>query len=120
EKSSILQALKEKAQYCYEKLNSVEGLSCSKVVGAMFVFPKIELSKKALKEAQRRRQNPDEFYSMELVETAGVCVLPGHLFGQRPGTHHFRLTILPQMDKLKIVIEHLLEFHLKFLEKYKD
>ncbi|XP_035226253.1 alanine aminotransferase 2-like isoform X2 [Stegodyphus dumicola] len=54
EKTSILQSLKERAQYCYEKFNSVEGLSCNKVVGAMYVYPKIELSRKALKGAQVR------------------------------------------------------------------
>ncbi|KFM78585.1 Alanine aminotransferase 2, partial [Stegodyphus mimosarum] len=120
EKSSILQSLKERAQYCYEKFNSVEGLSCNKVVGAMYVYPKIELSKKALKGAQSRKQSPDEFYAMELLESAGICVVPGCLFGQRPETYHFRLTFLPQMDKLKIIIQRILDFHLKFLEKYKD
>ncbi|XP_035214063.1 alanine aminotransferase 2-like isoform X1 [Stegodyphus dumicola] len=120
EKSSILQSLKEGAQYYYEKLNSVEGLSCSKIAGSIYAFPKIELSKKALEEAQKRKQSPDEFYAMELVETAGISVQPGYFFGQRPETYHFRLTILPQTDKLKIIIQRILEFHLQFLEKYKD
>ncbi|KFM78212.1 Alanine aminotransferase 2, partial [Stegodyphus mimosarum] len=120
EKSSILQTLKEGAQYCYEKLNSVEGLSCSKIAGSIYAFPKIELSKKALQEAQRRKQSPDEFYAMELLETTGISVLPGYVLGQRPETYHFRLTILPQMDKFKIIIERILDFHLQFLKKYKD
>ncbi|XP_035214064.1 alanine aminotransferase 2-like isoform X2 [Stegodyphus dumicola] len=69
---------------------------------------------------QKRKQSPDEFYAMELVETAGISVQPGYFFGQRPETYHFRLTILPQTDKLKIIIQRILEFHLQFLEKYKD
>ncbi|XP_054708940.1 alanine aminotransferase 2-like isoform X2 [Uloborus diversus] len=120
EKTHVLQSLKERAEYCYSMFNSVEGLSCNKVVGAMYVYPKIHLSQKALQEAQRRKQNPDEFYAMELLHSAGICVIPGCLFGQKPGTYHFRLTFLPQMDKLKIIVERILKFHLKFAEEYKD
>lgn len=120
EKFSIIQSLKERAEYCYKMFNSVEGLSCNKVVGAMYVYPRVELSKKAIDEARARNQSPDEFYAMEMLETAGICVIPGCLFGQKPLTYHFRLTFLPQMDKLKIIIERLLEFHVKFIEIYRD
>ncbi|GBN24927.1 hypothetical protein AVEN_19193-1, partial [Araneus ventricosus] len=32
---------------------------------------------------------PDFFYAMQLLESAGVCVVPGNGFGQIPGTYHF-------------------------------
>ncbi|KAG8198294.1 hypothetical protein JTE90_021548 [Oedothorax gibbosus] len=120
EKSYILGSLKERAEYCYAKLNSVQGLSCNKVVGAMYVYPRIHLSQKALKEAEARNQTPDELYAMEMLESSGVCVIPGCLFGQKPGTYHFRLTFLPQMDRLKEIIEKILIFHQNFIEEYKD
>lgn len=120
EKTNILESLKLRAQYCYRMFNSVEGLSCNKVIGAMFVYPRIHLSKKALKEAEARSQSPDEFYTMELLKSSGICVIPGCLFGQRPGTYHFRLTFLPQMDRLEKIVQRILEFQRKFNELYRD
>lgn len=35
-------------------------------------------------------QAPDFFYAMQLLETTGICVVPGSGFGQMPGTYHFR------------------------------
>ncbi|GBO42484.1 Alanine aminotransferase 2 [Araneus ventricosus] len=64
-------------------------------------------------------QAPDFFYAMQLLENTGICVVPGSGFGQVPGTFHFRTTILPQLDKLKIMLQKFEEFHNKFLEEYK-
>ncbi|GIY94848.1 alanine aminotransferase 2 [Caerostris extrusa] len=97
EKNNILQSLKDRAEYCYEKFNSIEG------------------SSKSFEQNLR----PDEFYAMELLLNSGVCVVPGCLFGQKPQTYHFRLTFLPQMDKLKIIVERILKFHKKFMEEYR-
>lgn len=33
---------------------------------------------------------PDTFYSMKLLEEAGVVISPGCLFGQKEGTYHIR------------------------------
>ncbi|KAG8192659.1 hypothetical protein JTE90_009689 [Oedothorax gibbosus] len=120
EKKLILNSLRERAQFCYEKLNSVPGLSCRRVIGAIFVYPRMHLSQKAVKEAQARNQTPDEFYAMELLENHGVCVLPGCLFGQRTGTYHFRMPFLSQMDTLTVIVEKILCFHQSFMEKFKD
>lgn len=120
EKTSILESLKFRAQYCYKMFNSVEGISCNKVIGAMYVYPRIHLTKKAVQEAQNRHQSPDEFYTMELLKHSGICVIPGCLFGQNPGTHHFRLTFLPQMDKLQKIVERILEFQRHFSDTYSD
>ncbi|KAG8192656.1 hypothetical protein JTE90_009686 [Oedothorax gibbosus] len=120
EKKLILNSLRERAQFCYEKLNGVPGLSCRRVIGAIFVYPRIHLSRKAVKEAEARNQTPDEFYAMELLENHGVCVLPGCLFGQRTGTYHFRMPFLSQMETLKEIIETILCFHQSFMEKFKD
>ncbi|XP_055929839.1 alanine aminotransferase 2-like isoform X2 [Argiope bruennichi] len=120
EKNSIIQSLKERAEYCYKKFNSVEGLSCNKVVGAMYVYPRIHLSQQAIQKAFEQNLRPDEFYAMEMLLDCGVCIIPGCLFGQKPQTYHFRLTFLPQMDKLKIIVEKILKFHVKFMDEYRD
>ena len=36
----------------YEILNSIEGVSCNEVMGAMYAFPRIELPKKAIEKAE--------------------------------------------------------------------
>ncbi|XP_064315537.1 alanine aminotransferase 2 isoform X2 [Phalacrocorax carbo] len=61
---------------------------------------------------------PDMFYCMKLLEETGICVVPGSGFGQREGSYHFRMTILPPVEKLKILLEKVKDFHIKFLEKY--
>lgn len=53
-----------------------------------------------------------------LLET-GICIVAGSGFGQRPGTYHFRTTILPQTDKLKEMLAKFEKFHQKFMAKYK-
>lgn len=88
-------------------------------MGAMYVFPRIDLPKKAIEVAEREGQEPDVFYAFKLLESTGICVIPGSGFGQQPGTYHFRTTILPQKEKIKTMLECLKQFHLKFLEEYK-
>lgn len=87
-------------------------------MGAMYVFPRFELPPKAIEEARSKGQEPDVFYAFKLLETTGICVIPGSGFGQIPGTHHFRTTILPQKEKIKTMLEALKQFHLKFLKEY--
>lgn len=50
---------------------------------------------------------------------SGICIVAGSGFGQRPGTYHFRTTILPQIDKLKDMLSKFEKFHQKFMQKYK-
>lgn len=85
----------------------------------MYVFPRIDLPKKAIKAAEKEGQQPDVFYAFKLLESTGICVIPGSGFGQRPGTYHFRTTILPQKEKINTMLENLKQFHIRFLEEYK-
>lgn len=87
-------------------------------MGAMYVFPRIDMPEKAIKAAKAAGQQPDVFYAFKLLESTGICVIPGSGFGQRPGTYHFRTTILPQKDKIKSMLGQLKEFHLKFLKEF--
>ncbi|KAL3079422.1 hypothetical protein niasHT_031751 [Heterodera trifolii] len=62
---------------------------------------------------------PDFFYVKQLLEETGVCVVPGSGFGQRPGTFHFRTTILPPIDIFEDMLNRFGAFHKRFLAKYK-
>ncbi len=64
----------------------------------MYLFPTISLPPKAIESAKKKGQSPDSFYTMELLNATGVCVVPGSGFGQAEGTWHFRSTFLPPED----------------------
>jgi alanine transaminase len=119
EKNGVLETLKQRAEMVANTFNSIEGFSCNPVQGAMYAFPQIKLPEKAIEAAKKAGQTPDSFYAFQLLESTGICIVPGSGFGQRPGTFHFRTTILPQPEKLKEMLELFRNFHLKFLAEYK-
>jgi alanine transaminase len=119
EKNGVLQSLKERAEMVANTFNSIEGFSCNPVQGAMYAFPQFTLPQKAIDAAKKAGQTPDSFYAFQLLESTGICIVPGAGFGQRPGTYHFRTTILPQPEKLKEMLDLFRDFHVKFLAQYK-
>lgn len=118
ERTTLLQTLKEKAALISNALNSIDGIQCSKIVGAIFAFPRIFLPEKFIQKTKSSGLSPDVSYTMQLLEETGVCCLPGSDFGQLPGTYHFRLTILPDTRNLKKMLELLRNFNYKFLQEY--
>ncbi|RWS25992.1 alanine aminotransferase 2-like protein [Leptotrombidium deliense] len=119
EKAEVLRSLKERAKLVADTFNSIPGMKSNVVAGAMYAFPELKLPEKAVQAAKEAKQAPDFFYAMNLLETTGICVVPGSGFGQIPGTYHFRTTILPQPENLQRMMDKLKKFHLDFMEKYK-
>lgn len=119
EKLLILESLRERAQLVTKSYNAIEGISLQEVQGAMYAFPRVTLPENAIKIARENGLEPDFFYVKELLETTGVCVVPGSGFGQMPGTYHFRTTILPQPDVFMDMLERFKNFHLEFMSKFK-
>lgn len=119
EKNQVLDSLKLRAKLIADTFNGIPGIKSNKVAGAMYAFPQILLPENAVKEAEKRGQKPDFFYAMTLLEAMGICVVPGSGFGQIPGTHHFRTTILPQPDNLRKMMDRFAQFHVDFINKYK-
>ncbi|KAG0712674.1 Alanine aminotransferase 2 [Chionoecetes opilio] len=118
EKSAVLASLAERAKMVVETFNAVPGMSCNTVQGAMYAFPQIQLPPKAVEAAKAAGQAPDVFYAFQLLENTGICIVPGTGFGQRPGTYHFRTTVLPQPELLKTMLEKFREFHANFVNQY--
>ena len=118
EKTQVLDILKKKAQLVAEVFNSIPGISCQPVMGAMYTFPSIQLPPKAIEAAKADGKSPDAFYCFALLEETGLCVVPGSGFGQRPGTYHFRMTILPPFEAIAKNMALFKEFHSNFMEKY--
>ena len=118
EKNQVLADLKRKATLAADTLNSVEGVHSNHVAGAMYAFPRLSLPEKAVQEAKAKNYAPDFYYVLQFLENYGVCVVPGSGFGQRPGTYHFRTTILPQPDVFEDMMDRFRRFHTQFLTKY--
>lgn len=51
ERTATISALAEKAKLTEQVLNTVQGISCNPVQGAMYSFPRITIPEKAVKEA---------------------------------------------------------------------
>merc|ERR1712088_879522 len=114
----VLASLAERAKLVADTLNSMEGITCNTVQGAMYAFPQLHLPEKAVAKAKENGQAADVFYAFQLLENTGICIIPGTGFGQRPGTYHFRTTILPQRDALLSMLDRMKTFHVKFMKEY--
>lgn len=118
EKQRNLSDLAEKAKLTAEMFNKIPGIKCNDVQGAMYSFPKIEIPPKAIEEAEKAGEEPDAFYAMKLLEETGICIVPGSGFRQKPGTYHFRMTILPPKEKMESLFKLFKDFHIKFTNQY--
>ena len=65
-----------------DALNSLEGVTCNKAEGALYLFPRIKLPNKAIKAAEAAKKAPDAFYAARLLNATGIVVVPGSGFGQ--------------------------------------
>ncbi|CAF0718216.1 unnamed protein product [Adineta steineri] len=119
ERTEVVNRLKEKADLVSKLFNSIEGVKCNPVMGAMYAFPRIEIPEKAIEHAKSKQMAPDAFYCFQLLDKTGICVVPGSGFKQRPGTHHLRTTILPPVDQMKDMVEKFRAFHIEFLNEWK-
>ncbi|KAG0470665.1 hypothetical protein HPP92_017365 [Vanilla planifolia] len=120
ERHGILSSLARRAKMLEDAFNSLEGVSCNKAEGAMYLFPCLQLSKKAIEAAKAINAAPDAFYARRLLNATGIVFVPGSGFGQVPGTWHVRCTILPQEDKIPGVISRLKAFHEAFTQEFRD
>eukprot|EP00071_Canis_lupus_P048667 XP_022282224.1 alanine aminotransferase 1 [Canis lupus familiaris] len=118
ERQAVLAELAAKAKLTEQVFNESPGIRCNPVQGAMYSFPRVQLPPRAVQRAQELSLAPDMFFCMRLLEETGICVVPGSGFGQREGTYHFRMTILPPMEKLRPLLEKLSQFHAKFTREY--
>ncbi|CAL9240404.1 unnamed protein product [Arabidopsis halleri] len=120
ERDGILSSMAKRAKTLEDALNSLEGVTCNRAEGAMYLFPRISLPQKAIEAAEAEKTAPDAFYCKRLLNATGVVVVPGSGFGQVPGTWHFRCTILPQEDKIPAIVNRLTEFHKSFMDEFRD
>jgi len=118
ERTAVLESLRRKSLILTQRLNKLPGMFCQPSDGAMYAFPRLSLPAGAIKAAAVAGKPADTFYCIELLKATGIVVVPGSGFRQKPGTWHFRITILPPEDKLSALLDRLEEFHRGFLERF--
>ena len=116
-------SLQERAKILTQVLNSIDGMSCNTVYGAMYAFPNIVIPEEVIENVCKaypiyKGKSIDYIYCMELLENYGICVIPGSGFGQKNGSYHLRTTILPPKEQIQEVAKSLEEFHRVFIETY--
>lgn len=79
----------------YEKLNSIPGVSCVKPKGALYLFPKIDLSQFTFED--------DNHFVMSLLEEQKILVVGGRGFNFIP-KNHFRIVFLQHVEQLSIAL----------------
>lgn len=108
--------LLDRSAYMCERFNKLPGMSCQPAAGAMYLFPRLDLPEKAIKEAERRGKPADVMYALDLLDATGICAVAGSGFGQHEGTYHLRVTALcPGVEDYVAKIE---KFHREFMERY--
>lgn len=59
----------------------MDNTSCNRIEGAMYGFPQIRFSKKALQAAEEKGVAADLMYCMDMVDATGIMTVPGSGFG---------------------------------------
>jgi aspartate/methionine/tyrosine aminotransferase len=118
EKDAIIDSLKRRAKLLSEAFNTLPGISCQSIDGAMYAFPSITIPERAVKVAKEQGLAPDLWYVLEVLKHTGVVCVAGSGFGQKDGTYHFRTTFLPQEHEMKEALERFKDFQIKFMNEY--
>ncbi|MEV0294285.1 pyridoxal phosphate-dependent aminotransferase [Nocardia sp. NPDC050710] len=85
----------------YEALNSIPGISCVKPKGALYAFPRIDLSMYPI--------HNDEQFVLDLLLQEKLHIVQGTGFNW-PRPDHFRIVTLPHADELEAIIERIGRF----------
>lgn len=115
----IFEGLKERAKLLTDTFKLMENYSCNEIEGAMYGFPKVEFSNRALKAADEKGVPVDFMYTMDMMERTGIMTVPGSGFGQKAGDWHYRITnlVTPTSD-MADMLELLKGFNTDFHDKY--
>ncbi|BBX06651.1 aminotransferase AlaT [Mycolicibacterium aichiense] len=88
-------ALREQRDRAWKALNSIPGVSCVKPRGALYAFPKIDLSVYPIRD--------DEQFALDLLLQEKIHIIPGTGLSW-PDPDHVRIVMLPRADELQATI----------------
>ncbi len=88
--------LYEQRNRAWELINQIPGVSCVKPMGALYMFPKIDLNRFSIKDDQKM--------ILDLLLQEKVLLVQGTAFNW-PHPDHFRIVTLPREDDLDMAIQ---------------
>ncbi|KAA9393707.1 pyridoxal phosphate-dependent aminotransferase [Kocuria coralli] len=93
--------LKAQRDLAYERLNSIDGVSCEPAAGALYLFPKLDVEKFGIVS--------DEQFALDLLKEQKILISHGSAFNFDTADH-FRLVFLPSVEQLAAALDRLEEF----------
>lgn len=93
--------LYEQREVAHEMINAIDGLSCTKPEGALYLFPRIDTSRFSITD--------DAQFVLDFLRAEQILMVQGSGFNW-PEPNHFRLVFLPTVDELKWAIGRLEKF----------
>ncbi|HCM05182.1 MAG TPA: aminotransferase [Oceanospirillales bacterium] len=91
----------EQRNIAYEALNSIPGISCTKPMGALYCFPKVDLKKFNIRN--------DERMVLDLLEQQKILIVHGTAFNWAQ-PDHFRVVFLPRPEDLTLALDKMNQF----------
>jgi alanine-synthesizing transaminase len=91
----------EQRNRTWELLNQIPGVSCTKPLGALYAFPRLDPAVYKIAD--------DERFVMDLLNAEKMLVMHGTAFNW-PQPDHFRIVTLPRVEDLERAIEGLARF----------
>jgi alanine-synthesizing transaminase len=82
-------------------LNALPGVTCTKPMGALYVFPKLDPAVYQI--------DDDQEFVLQLLRQQKILVVQGSGFNW-PRTDHIRIVTLPRVDELEYAINKIGEF----------
>ncbi|HCC0207208.1 pyridoxal phosphate-dependent aminotransferase [Proteus mirabilis] len=93
--------LYEQRNRAWELINQIPGVSCVKPMGALYMFPKIDLNRYSIKDDQKM--------ILDLLLQEKVLLVQGTAFNW-PHPDHFRIVTLPRENDLEMAIQKFARF----------
>ncbi len=97
----MVSKLKERSEFAYKRLNEIPGISTTKPMGGLYIFPKVELENK---------WKDDKEFVYEFLRMKKVLLVHGSGFCPIYGKNHFRSVFLPPIDTMEEAFSRLEEF----------
>ena len=93
--------LYEQREAAYEGFRAIPGITCVKPMGALYLFPKIDV--------QRYNIHDDQRFLLDFLTDKKVLMVQGTGFNW-PAADHFRVVFLPTVEEIRKVAERMADF----------
>ena len=67
ETGTTLSNLRDRSLYMQQRFDALPGMSCQPAEGAMYLFPRIDMPKKAIEQAKKSGKEADVMYALDLL-----------------------------------------------------